>query len=296
MRTTSALLAALLAAAHAWVLPSAAPRRAPPRTVSRAAASDGALARADALLASFDKAQRLAAAEGQRGLGGGLSANDYGAAYPDKAGLAAAVRDLVASSDRVMLGFCGSTAAVGIQALSSWVSALDLPRGKLHGMDDNGVAVEMDGAVYIKYNSQPVELAADGSTQDASATAGDANLKGYDGDFRGVYLTPQLPDGEFRQYAVLPLGLFRKDQAAPAPPPAVVMYGADWCGDCLRAKDVLARLNVAFEYDTAGNGREQAMKVSGRQNIPVVVFPDGSHLTEPSNLELAQKCKDCGLV
>ena len=36
----------------------------------------------------------------------------------------------------------------------------------------------------------------------------------YGGDFRGVYFNPELGDGEFRQYAVLPIDLFEKPREA----------------------------------------------------------------------------------
>ena len=35
---------------------------------------------------------------------------------------------------------------------------------------------------------------------------------GYDGTYRGVYFTPCLPDGEFRQFAVFPLALFSNSE------------------------------------------------------------------------------------
>ena len=111
-----------------------------------------------------------------------------------------------------MLGICADDAAEGIAALKAWVGALDLPRGVLHGMDRDGVPLDMTdfGAVYIKYNSMPVG-------EDA---AGSAVLSGYGGDFRGVYFNPELNDGVFRQYAVLPLKLFAADAAAPTSAPA----------------------------------------------------------------------------
>ncbi|NND13841.1 MAG: hypothetical protein HKO10_07745, partial [Acidimicrobiia bacterium] len=30
--------------------------------------------------------------------------------------------------------------------------------------------------------------------------------------------------------------------------PEIVMYGADWCGDCLRAKSFLNERDIAFAY------------------------------------------------
>lgn len=50
--------------------------------------------------------------------------------------------------------------------------------------------------------------------------AGSATLSGYGGDFRGVYLNPDLCDGDFRQYAVLPLDLFGADGGPEGATPA----------------------------------------------------------------------------
>ncbi|WP_229685921.1 glutaredoxin family protein [Longimycelium tulufanense] len=73
-------------------------------------------------------------------------------------------------------------------------------------------------------------------------------------------------------------------------PDQVVMYGAEWCGDCRRAKAWLRRNEVPFveidvEHDEAA--REEAVRLSGRRNIPVVVLPGGGILVEPSDAELA---------
>ena len=53
-----------------------------------------------------------------------------------------------------MLGFCADDAAAGVAALKAWVTALGLPKGTLHGMDRDGVPLDMTtfGAVYIKYS------------------------------------------------------------------------------------------------------------------------------------------------
>lgn len=113
-----------------------------------------------------------------------------------------------------MLGICADDAATGVATLKRWVEGLRLPKGRLHGMDRDGVPLDMDGfgPVYIKYNS---------GTTSTGSSAGDAMLNGYGGSFRGVYFNPSLPDGEFRQYAVLPLSLFPSlPGASSAPSPA----------------------------------------------------------------------------
>ena len=73
----------------------------------------------------------------------------------------------------------------------------------------------------------------------------------------------------------------------------ITMYGADWCGDCRRAKHYLDRNDVPYEYiDVAADPAEIETVIrynGGRRNIPVVVFPDGTHLTEPTDDDLSEK-------
>ena len=80
------------------------------------------------------------------------------------------------------------------------------------------------------------------------------------------------------------------------PEAGVTMYGADWCGDCKRAKAVLDKLSVQYTYETEGDGRKKATQIAGRQNIPVITFPDGSFLQEPSSAVLEKKLKDLKLA
>lgn len=85
----------------------------------------------------------------------------------------------------------------------------------------------------------------------------------------------------------------------PIDQPTIIMYGADWCGDCRRAKKVLERVGVAYEYvDLVADpaAADRAHEISGRTNIPVIVFPDGSHQVEPSDRDLQEKLTSLGLV
>ena len=111
---------------------------------------------------------------------------------------------------RCMLGICASSIGEGIATLKSWVTALELPRGLLHGADKDGVPLEFSGGVYIKYNSGGVYTFADIRKSrmgfDAMWKPGDAMLEEYDGTVRGIYFQVELSDGEFRQY-LLPLDL-----------------------------------------------------------------------------------------
>lgn len=71
----------------------------------------------------------------------------------------------------------------------------------------------------------------------------------------------------------------------------VILYGADWCGDCRRAKAWLSRAGIGFtEIDVEHDeqARSKAIDLAGgRRNIPVVVLPGGAVLVEPTNTELA---------
>ncbi len=72
----------------------------------------------------------------------------------------------------------------------------------------------------------------------------------------------------------------------------IVMYGADWCRDCRRAKRFFDGQGIGYrwidvEHDAAM--AEEARRIGGRSNIPVIVFPDGSVLVEPTDAQLEAK-------
>jgi mycoredoxin len=73
----------------------------------------------------------------------------------------------------------------------------------------------------------------------------------------------------------------------------ITMYGADWCGDCLRAKAWFDERGIAYVYvDLVDNPAETERVLErndGVKKIPVIVFPDDSHLVEPSNDELSAR-------
>ena len=80
---------------------------------------------------------------------------------------------------------------------------------------------------------------------------------------------------------------------------SVVLYGAEWCGDCRRSKAQLERLGIDFDYrDVAANDadKDEAIAISGRQSIPVILLPDGSHLVEPSNPQLESELRRLSLI
>lgn len=77
------------------------------------------------------------------------------------------------------------------------------------------------------------------------------------------------------------------------------MFGADWCGDCRRAKSVFGELGVDYQWiDLVADpdAAEIAEEISGRKNIPVITYPDGSHQVEPSSEDMKAKLNELGLV
>jgi glutaredoxin len=77
------------------------------------------------------------------------------------------------------------------------------------------------------------------------------------------------------------------------------VYGADWCGDCTRAKMLLDRHGVTYNWidtDADEDARAKAIEISGLQKIPVIVFPNGEFLSEPSNPQIEEQLKANNLL
>jgi thioredoxin reductase (NADPH) len=73
----------------------------------------------------------------------------------------------------------------------------------------------------------------------------------------------------------------------------ITVIGASWCPDCRRAKTFLAEQRIAYDWVDLEQHPEATEIVEryngGSRSIPTIIFPDGSHLTEPGNDELAEK-------
>ena len=80
----------------------------------------------------------------------------------------------------------------------------------------------------------------------------------------------------------------------------ITVYSAEWCGDCRRSKRLLAKLNVEYKLIDVESDLTAADKVreinGGMQSIPVIVFDDGTHLTEPSAADLTAKLESLNLI
>ncbi|MGC8499254.1 MAG: FAD-dependent oxidoreductase [Acidimicrobiales bacterium] len=73
----------------------------------------------------------------------------------------------------------------------------------------------------------------------------------------------------------------------------LLVIGASWCPDCRRAKTFLGDHHVDYEWVDLDEHPEHRARVEelngGARVIPTIIFPDGSHLAEPSNDQLADK-------
>jgi len=79
----------------------------------------------------------------------------------------------------------------------------------------------------------------------------------------------------------------------------ITMFGADWCRDCIRTKKQLDELGVEYQYVDLmldEKAADVAREISGRTNIPVVVYPDSTHHVEPSNADVESKLRELSII
>ncbi len=79
--------------------------------------------------------------------------------------------------------------------------------------------------------------------------------------------------------------------------PLITIYGAEWCGDCIRTRRFLNKFNISYQWiniDRDKEGERIVLRVNnGMRSIPTIIFQDGSMLIEPSTDRLAQKLGIC---
>lgn len=86
------------------------------------------------------------------------------------------------------------------------------------------------------------------------------------------------------------LGHIAPDPTALPAAATITVYGADWCGDCRRAKRWLNRSGLDWTWiDRDADPEVRRMLAdAGYLAIPVVVLPSGRVLVEPSDAQLAE--------
>jgi len=80
----------------------------------------------------------------------------------------------------------------------------------------------------------------------------------------------------------------------------VTLYGHGQCSDCLRSERLLKSLNVAYTKVDVHADVAAADKVieinRGYLSVPVIMFADGTHLTEPSDRDLTAKLTALNII
>lgn len=80
----------------------------------------------------------------------------------------------------------------------------------------------------------------------------------------------------------------------------ITMYSAAWCGDCRRSKRFLDSKNVAYNYidiEADQSASDKVIEINGGfRSIPVIIFPDGTHMTEPSDKDLEAKLEALAIL
>jgi len=84
---------------------------------------------------------------------------------------------------------------------------------------------------------------------------------------------------------------------------AITVYGTGWCPDSLRARRLLEREGIDFQYIDIDENQEGEALVRqtnhGNRSVPTIFFPDGAILVEPAGSVLRSKIgelRDRGLI
>ncbi|MGB7337447.1 MAG: FAD-dependent oxidoreductase [Phototrophicaceae bacterium] len=72
----------------------------------------------------------------------------------------------------------------------------------------------------------------------------------------------------------------------------ILMYGADWCGDCVRSKAFFDANHIEYDYIDITDNDEAVAYITelnnGQRRIPTIIYPSGMVQIEPSNAEMAE--------
>lgn len=175
----------------------------------------GEISDADEVLLQFDTEQKaVSVGRGAQGLGGAVSGNEWalriGASTRSKelidASKSLSKAAVATDGGGVILSVFAGSPVSGVEALRSWVDALDLPPLSLDGLADDGVTFSRKDE---NGDNVPLDMDGFGATllMYHSKNKGQTTLMSYGGDFRGVAVNFDLRDGEYRQYGYLPLAL-----------------------------------------------------------------------------------------
>ena len=206
----------------------------------------------------------------------------------DTAVLAAIERDLrkqYRSDYRVMKADSGAEAVEAAKELATRNTpvALFLVDQRMPGVSGTELLREV---MKIHPDSRRVLLTAYADTDAAIAGINEVSLDHY-------LMKPWDPPEE-RLYPVLD-DLLNEWRARTRPAfEGIRILGSQWSSQCYATRDFLSRNRIPYEWvdldiDTAARTLAESL-TSDLTRLPVILFPDGSHLVAPSNAALAEKC------
>lgn len=160
--------------------------------------------------------------------------------------------------------------------------AMFLVDQRMPGM--TGVEVLREGRK-LHPDARKVLLTAYADTEAAIASINDIGLDHY-------LMKPWAPPTE-RLYPVLDDLLSEWTARVRMPFEGIRLVGAPWSRQCYQVREFLSRNQVPYQWidlEQDASMHELVMTLAGGvTRLPVVLFPDGSHLVEPDNLALAAK-------
>ena len=75
----------------------------------------------------------------------------------------------------------------------------------------------------------------------------------------------------------------------------IIVYGTEWCWDCRRSRRFLDDQKISYQWiniDKDPQAEREVIRINaGNRSVPTIIFPDGTILVEPSNVQLKEKLK-----
>lgn len=76
-------------------------------------------------------------------------------------------------------------------------------------------------------------------------------------------------------------------------PEILTIYGTTWCADCRRAIRFYDQHQIPYQWIDIDQDREAEQLVRqvnrGNRSVPTILYPDGTILVEPTDVELKKK-------
>jgi len=76
----------------------------------------------------------------------------------------------------------------------------------------------------------------------------------------------------------------------------IIVYGTNWCPDCTKVRKYLDKNEIPYQWINISKERDARAIVeeinNGFRSVPTIVWPDGTHLVEPSIKILKEKIEN----